>query len=123
MLNYLGKPSEKSDVDNLISTFDEDSDYTLNIEMFSMWVGNMGGSARLFSVRKISLFGKNADELFTQESEGLIGRDETLLSVVQLGEEMKEAGFEDKEILYWRLMLPTSESRAVSRMKECQKNA
>lgn len=123
MLNYLGKPAEKADVDNLISTFDEDSDYTLNIEMFSMWVGNMGGSSRLFAVRKISLFGKNVDEFFNQESEGLIGRDETLVTVAQLGEEMKEAGFEDKECLYWRLMLPISESRAVSNLKGCQKKA
>lgn len=117
-LRYLGMPADKSAAFRILDAFDENKEARLDLGEFQFFVGNMGGSVHLFEKRKGVLWAES-----TPAAPALLGADETYADLANLSEELNMAGFEEDELLYWRLAMPLSESRAVASLKACQKAA
>eukprot|EP00931_Biecheleriopsis_adriatica_P103967 TRINITY_DN78736_c0_g1_i1.p1 TRINITY_DN78736_c0_g1~~TRINITY_DN78736_c0_g1_i1.p1 ORF type:complete len:1016 (-),score=228.78 TRINITY_DN78736_c0_g1_i1:65-3112(-) len=108
MLQYLGFPSKKQDVDDVIQAVDTDGDKCMGLFEFQLYVGRMGGSFKLFALRK---------EQRASSGEGSSMKGE------ELREGLLECGIQDAAQAYWRLVVPTSEFEATARLQPCQKNA
>jgi Ca2+-binding EF-hand superfamily protein len=110
MLNYLGFPSGQSDVDKLLSAIDTDGDRLMSLVEFMSYVGKMGGSFKLFEVRRASL-----------KTTG--GADDLDLKSSELKINLLEAGISEQAQAYWRVVVPPSELIAASQMASCQREA
>lgn len=122
MLKYLGMPAEKTDALKIIETYDQAKEWNLTLNSFQTYVGFMGGSVRFFEQRKRVLW-SNARSGGAHKCNRLLGDDESSKDLAELRQQLTIAGFQESEMVYWRLALPISESRATAALKLCQKAA
>jgi len=113
MLQYLGFPSTPDDVRAILDAVDKDKSGSMSFKEFQEYVGRMGGSHKLFEVRR-----KNVAMKFGTDAAGIEGEE------VQT-EELKAAGILEQEQSYWNLVLPRAacEFREAAALVPCQKNA
>jgi len=80
----------------------------------------MGGSFRLFEVRRQEMADKAGD------SAGIVSRDTSSaghLNKTQVFDQLIPAGFQKDAQMYWRLVVPFSEFEAAAYLEKCQKDA
>merc|ERR1719221_1296504 len=82
MLDYLGFPASNADVSKVMAAVDKDGDRKMTMNEFQSYVGKMGGSFKLFEVRRM--------QMAAAGSEGSGKIDPT-----QLRMSLKEAGIKD----------------------------
>lgn len=113
MLEYLGFPASDTDVEKLLKAVDHDGDRTMDLPEFQRYVGRMGGSFRLFEVRRQQMAAKHG-------SAGSSGTDPALLT-----EDLKAAGIVEQEQAYWSLVLPRAaeEFAEAAKLRPCQQTA
>lgn len=115
MLEYLGFPAHDEDVETLLTAADKDGDKTMSLTEFQLYVGRMGGSYKLFEIRRKRMAEKHG------------GRSETSAATagVMVAEALKEAGILEQEQAYWNLVLPRAPEEFIeaSKLTECQKVA
>lgn len=109
MLKYLGFPCEKRDVDSLLSAIDADGDRQMSLVEFSTYVGKMGGSLKLFEVRRAHF-----------KSSGKGGED---VDQEELRINLLEAGISAQQQAYWKVVVPESELVEASKLVSCQRDA
>jgi len=114
MLEYLGFPAASSDVASLLKAVDANGDGDMSFEEFQMYVGRMGGSHKLFAMRRANI----AKKYGTADAGG--EGDMELLA-----EDLKAAGIMEQEQAYWSLVLPRAqfEFGEAARLMEPQRNA
>ncbi|CAK8987373.1 Calcium-dependent protein kinase 3 (Calcium-dependent protein kinase isoform CDPK6) (AtCDPK6), partial [Durusdinium trenchii] len=110
MLDYLGFPKEDEDVEKIMSAVDTDGDRRMGIEEFRLYVGRMGGSLRLFEVRRKQMEAKH-------------GHSGEAVDPATVRMSLLEAGIRDDAQAYWRLVVPPSEFTEASKLVNCQKKA
>lgn len=125
MMQYLHFPQAKADVDALISAVDTDGDRKVSLPEFQHYVGQMGGSFRLFEVRRQEMADKAGDSAglgvrsmhssMEDASKGAARR--------RVFDQLIPAGFHKEAQMYWRLVVPFSEFEAAAHMERCQQNA
>jgi len=115
MLEYLGFPAEDTDVATVLKAVDRDGDQTMSLLEFTKYVGRMGGSFRLFEVRRKQMAAKHGSSSGGDEE-----FDEALLV-----EDLKAAGIVEQEQAYWRLVLPRAKEEFLeaSKLVSCQQTA
>eukprot|EP00405_Crypthecodinium_cohnii_P012612 CAMPEP_0206438876 /NCGR_PEP_ID=MMETSP0324_2-20121206/11892_1 /ASSEMBLY_ACC=CAM_ASM_000836 /TAXON_ID=2866 /ORGANISM="Crypthecodinium cohnii, Strain Seligo" /LENGTH=667 /DNA_ID=CAMNT_0053906421 /DNA_START=197 /DNA_END=2200 /DNA_ORIENTATION=- len=115
MLEYLGFPSSKSDVDAVLRAVDHDGDKTMNLSEFQRYVGRMGGSFQLFEVRRQQMAAKHG-----AGGGAVADYDEKMLV-----QDLKAAGIVEQEQAYWKLVLPRFQEEFIeaARLVECQRAA
>ncbi|CAE8589148.1 unnamed protein product [Polarella glacialis] len=99
MSEYLGFPSSDADVKLLMQAIDTDSTGTISFDEFTNYVGAVGGSMKLFEVRRCSIgdrLGRTGSGSFVDDPEGLRM---ALLS----------AAIDEDAQAYWRLVVSPSE--------------
>eukprot|EP00440_Ansanella_granifera_P040304 gb/GFBE01043716.1/.p1 GENE.gb/GFBE01043716.1/~~gb/GFBE01043716.1/.p1 ORF type:complete len:655 (+),score=153.06 gb/GFBE01043716.1/:1-1965(+) len=112
MLEYLGFPNTDEDVTKLLNAVDIDGDKQVSLFEFQQYVGRMGGSLRLFEIRRKQMEAKY----------GAGGRsDEMDPATLRLS--LLEAGIRDDAQAYWRLVVPPSEFAEAAKLVECQRSA
>jgi len=109
MSAYLGFPSQDPDVDKLMAAIDIDQTGNINFDEFKQYVGNMGGSMKLFEER--------------QKRTKMEGGPTDATSVEALRLSLKEAGIDDDAQAYWRLVVSPSEFKEAGYLVKCQKQA
>lgn len=107
MLNYLGFPNDKKDVDQLLDAIDTDGDRLMSLVEFQSYVGKMGGTFKMFEVRRASLKTSGGDSIDMQE----------------LRINLLEAGISEQQQAYWRVVSAPSELTEASKMVSCQREA
>jgi len=109
MLKYLGFPYDSKAVDQLLSAIDTDGDRLMSLVEFQSYVGKMGGSFKLFEVRRAQMrtSGVGGAEVDLQEQR---------LNLI-------EAGINDQAQAYWRCVVPPSEFEEASKMVSVQREA
>lgn len=115
MFEYLGFPSSDSDVHAVIKAVDVERDGKMSLAAFQLYVGRMGGSDKLFEVRRRQMMAKAGAE--GDQSEGVEGSKESVRM------SLLEAGIADDAQACWSLVVPQSELIAASQMEDCQKRA
>mmetsp|Transcript_49535 Transcript_49535/g.143724 ORF Transcript_49535/g.143724 Transcript_49535/m.143724 type:complete len:671 (+) Transcript_49535:74-2086(+) len=111
MLKYLGFPHTIEDVDALVGAVDVDGDRQVSLVEFQEYVGRMGGSYKLFEIRRKQLAEKFGDHSGS-------ARDSADLQM-----DLKEAGIAESEQAYWELVVPPTEFEEAARMVVCQRRA
>jgi hypothetical protein len=107
MLKYLGFPCTKKDVENIITAVDTDGDRTMSLPEFQTYVGRMGGSLKLFEVRRAQMKADGSDISLDQKH----------------SDALQEAGIDLQAQAYWKVVLPPSEIVAASELVRVQQNA
>mmetsp|Transcript_49699 Transcript_49699/g.118425 ORF Transcript_49699/g.118425 Transcript_49699/m.118425 type:complete len:640 (+) Transcript_49699:95-2014(+) len=107
MSEYLGFPSTDKDIQDTIKAMDSDRSGTIRFDEFQSYVGFMGGSFKLYEVRRkqISLDGS------------LEGSPE------QVRTALNQAGIDDEAQAFWRLVVPPSEFSEAAKLVSCQQRA
>lgn len=112
MLNYLGFPKDDDDVEKLLKAVDTDGDRQMSLVEFQNYVARMGGSARLFELRRKQLEAKHG-----------AGSSCDAMDTAQQRMLLLEAGIRDDAQAYWHLVAPPSEFLEAARLVDCQKKA
>lgn len=112
MLDYLGFPKENEDVEKILKAVDTDGDRRMSLNEFQLYVGRMGGSLRLFEVRRQQMEAKHGH-----------GHGGEAVDPAALRMSLLEAGIRDDAQAYWRLVVPPSEFTEAARLANCQKRA
>eukprot|EP00933_Yihiella_yeosuensis_P047204 TRINITY_DN42925_c0_g1_i1.p1 TRINITY_DN42925_c0_g1~~TRINITY_DN42925_c0_g1_i1.p1 ORF type:complete len:581 (-),score=134.57 TRINITY_DN42925_c0_g1_i1:196-1938(-) len=110
MLDYLGFPDSQQDVDRLLSVVDKNKDDSVSLDEFLEYVGKLGGSQKLFEVRRRQIQDRGAFTSSTLDPECL----RFLL---------QECGISPESQDYWRLVASESELDCAACLDECQKAA
>ncbi|CAE8617608.1 unnamed protein product, partial [Polarella glacialis] len=113
MSEYLGFPSSDADVKLLMQAIDTDSTGTISFDEFTNYVGAVGGSMKLFEVRRCSIgdrLGRTGSGSFVDDPEGLRM---ALLS----------AAIDEDAQAYWRLVVSPSEFVEAAKLRTCQQKA
>lgn len=116
MLEYLGFPATSADVDKLLKALDADGDRRLNLVEFQLYVGRMGGSFRLFEMRRKQMAAKTGLE---HGKDSVTDREHAL----EERQILKQAGIGEGAQAYWRLVVPHSEFREAALLVDCQQKA
>jgi len=109
MLKYLGFPNTPKDVEDVIKAVDKDGDRLVDLGEFQGYVGKMGGTVKLFEMRR---------QQTKDKDHGGGAKD-----YKDYRDDLVEAGITDQAQAYWRVVIPVSEFGAAAAMVECQKNA
>jgi len=112
MLEYLGFPKEDDDVEKLLKAVDTDGDRQMSLVEFHQYVARMGGSLRLFEIRRKQMEAKHGHRMGAESEDP-----------EQLRLNLLEAGIRDDAQAYWRLVVPPTEFSEASKLVECQRNA
>mmetsp|Transcript_12392 Transcript_12392/g.36113 ORF Transcript_12392/g.36113 Transcript_12392/m.36113 type:complete len:555 (+) Transcript_12392:101-1765(+) len=112
MLQYLGFPDSKEDVDRLVDAVDTDGDRKVSLPEFQQYVGKMGGSYKLFELRRAQMAAKRGDKGAEVAKAGA----ETRMDLLDIG-------IKDDAQAYWRLVVPATEFEEAARMVACQRHA
>lgn len=107
MLTYLGFPDSDADRKALVKAVDTDGDGDIGFDEFLQYVGAMGGSAKLFEIRRQQLGDFGGEVTDTQK----------------LRDNLKQAGIMEEAQAYWKLVVPSSELKAAADMEPCQQKA
>eukprot|EP00927_Polykrikos_kofoidii_P062891 TRINITY_DN57695_c0_g1_i1.p1 TRINITY_DN57695_c0_g1~~TRINITY_DN57695_c0_g1_i1.p1 ORF type:complete len:663 (+),score=122.06 TRINITY_DN57695_c0_g1_i1:91-2079(+) len=110
MLEYLGFPSSDRDVHRVMSAISSDSKGQMGLKEFQLYVGRVGGSFKLFEVRR-------------QQMEAKHGAATQDVDPGALRLDLLEAGILDAAQAYWRLVVPSSEFVEASKLVPCQRHA
>eukprot|EP00927_Polykrikos_kofoidii_P079189 TRINITY_DN7597_c0_g1_i1.p1 TRINITY_DN7597_c0_g1~~TRINITY_DN7597_c0_g1_i1.p1 ORF type:complete len:662 (+),score=122.99 TRINITY_DN7597_c0_g1_i1:94-2079(+) len=110
MLDYLGFPSEDKDVTRVMSAIDGDANGLMSLTEFQLYVGRVGGSFKLFEVRR-------------QQMEKKHGTASGDVDPGALRLDLLEAGILDAAQAYWRLVVPSSEFVEAAKLVDCQRHA
>ncbi|CAJ1442255.1 unnamed protein product [Effrenium voratum] len=110
MLEYLGFPKEDADVEKILTAVDTDGDRKMSLEEFRHYVGRMGGSLRLFEVRRKQM----------ETTHGSLGE---AVDPAALRVHLLEAGIRDDAQAYWRLVVPPTEFTEAAKLVDCQRKA
>mmetsp|Transcript_43844 Transcript_43844/g.103674 ORF Transcript_43844/g.103674 Transcript_43844/m.103674 type:complete len:722 (+) Transcript_43844:65-2230(+) len=106
MLEYLGFPADEKSVAQVLTAAGKDG--KMSLSDFQAYVGRMGGSIKLFEVRRKQLQHSGAT---------------TDMDPAELRLKLLAAGIQDASQAYWRLVVPPSELREASRLVDCQQHA
>jgi len=115
MFEYLGFPSEDKDVRAVIKAVDQTGDGKMSLPEFQLYVGRMGGSDKLFEVRRRQTLAK-AGGAGTEGGDGGADKERLRMSLL-------EAGIADDAQACWRLVVPPTEFVEAGKMVDCQKRA
>lgn len=108
MATYLGFPDSDEDIDEFMKAMDKDGTGVINEAEFEKYVGNTGGSLKLFEQRRARI----------EEKGGFSEGDPEAARLA-----LKEAGVEDDAQAYWRLVVSPTEFEEVAKLVKCQKDA
>jgi hypothetical protein len=111
MLDYLGFPCDDKDVADLMARVDTDADDTVSFDEFIAYVGAIGGSGKLFELRRSQIEGR-------RQSQSGGGMDKETLRA-----ELLEAGIQEDAVTYWQLTASPTELEEAAMLKPCQKEA
>jgi hypothetical protein len=113
MLDYLGFPCSQKDVDELMQAVDTDSDNTVSFDEFIVYVGNIGGSGKLFELRRAQIEARLKD-----------GGTATMdMDLDTLKTELHGAGITEDAFAYWQLTASRSELEQAAMLQPCQRKA
>eukprot|EP00434_Breviolum_minutum_P031177 symbB.v1.2.027572.t1/scaffold2839.1/size69180/2 len=106
MLDYLGFPDSQDDVNKLLK-IDRDGDGSVSFDEFLHYVGKLGGSSKLFEVRRKQI----------QERSDFTGsaHDPEKLRLL-----LQESGITPEAQAHWRLTASESELDSAAMMRPCQ---
>lgn len=108
MMTYLGFPNSDKDVKMLLDIVDTNGDQDVSLDEFLDYVGRMGGSSKLFELRRKT----------TDADEG-----EASVDPATMRKKLQEAGFQADAQAYWKLVVPASEMSSAAQMVPCQQQA
>ncbi|CAL1163964.1 unnamed protein product [Cladocopium goreaui] len=110
MLDYLGFPDSQDDVDKLLKVLDSDKDGHVSFDEFIHYVGKLGGSSKLFEVRRKQI----------QERAGFTdsAHDPEKLRIL-----LQESGISPEAQAHWKLTASESELDSAAMMRPCQQAA
>jgi len=111
MLDYLGFPSKPKDVEEVLKAVDTDGDRRMSLVEFQQYVGKMGGSFKLFEVRREQMRRSSKDSA------------EEEMDPAALRMTLLEAGIADSAQAYWRLVVEPSELTEAAKLVSCQREA
>eukprot|EP00928_Gymnodinium_smaydae_P088297 TRINITY_DN72409_c0_g1_i1.p1 TRINITY_DN72409_c0_g1~~TRINITY_DN72409_c0_g1_i1.p1 ORF type:complete len:651 (+),score=121.87 TRINITY_DN72409_c0_g1_i1:180-2132(+) len=112
MLDYLGFPDSDADVRTLVRAVDADGDDNISFDEFVEYVGNYGGSAKLFEVRRSQI----EDRARFRKADQALDPETTRF-------ELQQAGIQLEEQAAWRLVAGDSEFDEAARLRSCQRSA
>jgi len=112
MLDYLGFPCTDKDVKDLVAAVDTDYDNTVSFDEFLVYVGSLGGSSKLFEVRRAQIEDRRSSGV---GSMGL-GKEDMRL-------ELCAAGIDEDAQAYWSLTAHPSELESAAMLAPCQQMA
>jgi len=110
MLDYLGFPDTPEDVDKLMSIVDTSRDGTIQFDEFLRYVGKVGGTGKLFQIRRQQL----------QERGGFKG---SISDPDNLRVALQECGINPEAQAHWRLTASESELDSAAQLRPCQQAA
>lgn len=110
MLDYLGFPCEPTHIKELLAAIDNDSDGTISFSEFLDYVGGLGGSAKLFEVRRKQIEDRGDFKASVHDKDTR----RFLLT---------EAGIHEDAQAYWQLVASPSELDSAACMEACQQQA
>jgi len=110
MLDYLGFPDSDADVKKLLSVVDTDGDKSVSFDEFLNYVGKLGGSSKLFELRRRQI--KERGE-FTNS---VHDKDELRML-------LQECGITPEAQAHWRLTASESELDSAAQLDSCQQEA
>ncbi|CAE7250909.1 cal-1 [Symbiodinium sp. CCMP2456] len=110
MLDYLGFPDTQEDVDKLMSIVDTSRDGTIQFDEFLRYVGKVGGTGKLFEIRRQQI----------QERGGFKG---SMTDPDNLRVAMQECGINPEAQAHWRLTASESELDSAAQLRPCQQAA
>jgi len=110
MLDYLGFPNEPADVEKFVDILDKNEDDAISFQEFLNGVGRMGGSAKLFELRRTQVESKAGSEDAKQDENAL-------------KKELQACGIQLDAQLQWKSTTSGSEFDAAACLQPCQKAA
>jgi len=122
MLDYLGFPSKKTDVDEVLKAIDTDGDRRMSLVEFQQYVGKMGGSFKLFELRREQMNRTGKDAGSARKSKASTSEGPTFGSS-EMRMALLSAGIQDTAQAYWQLLVPGSEFVEAAKLVQCQKEA
>eukprot|EP00931_Biecheleriopsis_adriatica_P053888 TRINITY_DN3164_c0_g1_i1.p1 TRINITY_DN3164_c0_g1~~TRINITY_DN3164_c0_g1_i1.p1 ORF type:complete len:585 (+),score=144.75 TRINITY_DN3164_c0_g1_i1:45-1799(+) len=111
MLDYLGFPCTDEDIAALMKIVDVDSDKSLSFDEFMKYVSDLGGSGKLFELRRTQIEDRH-------KSSGEARFDKATLQT-----ELAGIGISNEALAYWELTANRSELEEAAMLKACQRNA
>jgi len=114
MLYYLGFPSTESDASAVIRAVDRAGDGMMNLNEFQLYVGRMGGSEKLFEVRRQQMQAKIGHASGGGSAE---------IDLADLRQDLVETGIMSDAQAAWRLVVPPLEFVEAVRLVKCQRVA
>lgn len=123
MLQYLGFPSEKQDVHEVMAAVDTDGDWQMGLVEFQMYIGRMGGSYKLFEMRRARSTKRQLTRALTGTLDKRTAEAADKTDPTWLRDELLSAGVQEASQAYWRLVVPRTDLLATARLLPCQKNA
>ncbi|CAE7855688.1 CML6 [Symbiodinium necroappetens] len=110
MLDYLGFPDTQEDVDKLMSIVDTSRDGTIQFDEFLRYVGKVGGTGKLFEIRRQQI----------KERGGFKG---SISDPDNLRVALQECGINPEAQAHWRLTASESELDSAAQLRPCQQAA
>lgn len=110
MLDYLGFPDSDADVKKLLQVVDTDGDDSVSFDEFLSYVGKLGGSAKLFDLRRqqIKERGEFKDSVHDKDALRML---------------LQECGVSPEAQAHWRLTASESELDSAAQLDSCQQEA
>ncbi|CAE7243538.1 SLC25A24, partial [Symbiodinium pilosum] len=110
MLDYLGFPDTPDDVDKLMTIVDTNRDGTIQFDEFLRYVGKLGGTGKLFEIRRQQI----------QERADFKG---SVHDPDRLRISLQECGISPEDQAHWRLTASESELDSAASLRPCQQTA
>jgi len=111
MLDYLGFPCTDKNIKDLMRMVDTDNDNTVSYDEFIIYVGSIGGSEKLFELRRGQINDRSRGS-----ASGKVDK-ETLQT------QLAAVGISDENLTYWQLTTHPSELDEAAQLKPCQRQA
>lgn len=110
MMDYLGFPCTSDDISRFVDIIDKNDDDAISFDEFIEGVGRMGGSAKLFEVRRLQIGERTDFETAVHDKE-------------TLRKQLQACGIQDDAQHAWEPVTSGSELDAVANLNPCQKSA